>query len=337
MRRFYFVFFFCFVLLSVRAQHFSMGELVNFTSYPGNKFDAYISRKGFKPRLDRETPAYYKASKDKALENFIAKQDANDAAKVIFQTNSVTEFNGLKEELTKAGYAYTETKNRKGEWVQLYQKTNVTVQPFVKEEDGKKIYGLRIERKALPRAKDVVHAEDLLQLTSHEYLVAVYGEANVKKDLFYFSEDEVNKCSVLFPNTSMQVIFIWEDEVNSRDVSFIMIGGHLRAQSSLTYHKQIEQNAWRSSQGVYCGMSLKELVKLNEGQVSFYGWESEQPGFVKNQNTGKIDFKRLSVVLNCLDCNEDKYYTGNNVIRSADVLSEGRRVYVSTFIILPTK
>ena len=56
-----------------------------------------------------------------------------------------------------------------------------------------------------------------------------------------------------------------------------------------------------------------------------------------NKNTGKIDFKKVGIVLNCLDCNEDKFYSEKDILNSADVLSENRRVYVSTIIVLPPK
>jgi hypothetical protein len=192
-----------------------------------------------------------------------------------------------------------------------------------------------VESKVLPGAKEMHYAEDLLQLNSHDHLVAVYGAAHVKKDKFYFSDEEVNKCSVLFPNTNMQIIFIWKDEVNSRDVSFLIVGGHLRAENSLTYHKQIELNTWQSNQGIRSGMSLKELQQLNEAPLYFYGWESEQPGVLINKNNGRIDFKNIRIVLDCFDCSEDKYYTKSNIISSADILRENRRVFISTIIVLP--
>ncbi|MBD0278354.1 MAG: hypothetical protein ICV81_10390 [Flavisolibacter sp.] len=326
------------LFFNAEGQNISINDLVGFTSYPVNKFDALISRRGYKPYgYQSDMPAYYKATKDKTLETIIARQEVNDAATVTYQTTSPEEFSGLKNELQKAGYLYTEGKNKKGELVQLYQKGNVTVQPVIKTEEEKKVYCFLVERKALPRVKDIAYVEDLLQLSSHEYLTVVYGEANVKKDLFYFSEQEVNKCSVLFPNTSMQVIFIWDDEDNSRNISFLLIGGHLRTQSYRANNGLVEQNKWRSSQGVFSGMSLKDLVALNGQPITFFGWQSDQPGLVLKKNTGNIDFKKIGIVLNCFDCNKDNYYSKTEILSSTQVLNENHRVYVSTFIVLPEK
>jgi hypothetical protein len=142
---------------------------------------------------------------------------------------------------------------------------------------------------------------------------------------------------VLYPNTSRQVIFIWNDEENLRDLAFVLIGGQLQAENSRSYHKQVEQNVWQTRQGIYAGMSLHELQRLNGSAIGIWGWESEQPGVVTGKNSGIIDFNKLSLVLNCLDCNEDSYYSKNEVLNSENVLREGRRVYVSSIIVLPKK
>lgn len=159
----------------------------------------------------------------------------------------------------------------------------------------------------------------------------------MKRDLFYFSEKEVAHCSVLYPNTSMQVIFIWKDEENLRDLAFLLIGGQLQVQSSISYHKQVEQNVWQSRQGIYSGMSLRELQRLNGKSINIWGWQSDQPGMVAENNTGAINFKEVSLVMNCLDCNEDAFYSNNELLNSDNVLREGRRVYIASIIMLPKK
>ena len=69
--------------------------------------------------------------------------------------------------------------------------------------------------------------------------------------------------------------------------------------------------------------------------MKFYGWESDQPGIVFPKNKGSINFKNLGVQLDCLDCNEDKYYSKGELINSTDVIQQNGRVYVSTLIIMP--
>ena len=323
-----------------QKSEFSIKDLVFFTNIPTNKFSSYISRKGYKVYFDDTierdfSTAYHKISKDKTIEKLVGRYDKNDTAAIFYQTNSKIEFDLLKLDLKEDGFEHEPVDSASGQLPAFYQRGNITIFPVVHKEGEKDIYGFTIERKQLPKGNEILYAEDLLQLTSHQYLVSVFGASNVKKDLFYFSDKEVNKCSVLFPNTSLQVIFIWKDAVNNMDISYLMIGGELRSKSSQAFEKAIEMNKWRSRQGVYLGMSLRELEKLNTGPIKFYGWETGQPGIISPKNSGSIDFGKLGVQLNCLDCNEDKYYSDSELINSSYVIQQNGRVYVSTLIIMP--
>ena len=336
MKKLYLSVFIALTAFTATGQSFSVDDLVSLTGFPNSKFDSYVARKGYKSLSfvsnDSLAYSYYdKKAKEVHPDDFILKSTTEDRAIIAYQTTSLADFNALQDELKEEGFEFAPTS---GEHL-LYQKGNITVKPVKKKEGEKTVYCLVVEKKALPKARDVVFAEDFLQITSHEYLEYVFGESNVRKDNFYFSETEVNKCSVLFPNTNMQVIFIWMDELNNRNISFLLVGGQLRAESSLTYHKQIEQNTWQSRQGIQTGMSLKDLHKLNEEDINIYGWETDQPGVVVGKNKGAVNFKNIGVILNCLDCNEDRYYTTTGIIKASDLLKEGRRVYVSTIIILP--
>lgn len=217
----------------------------------------------------------------------------------------------------------------------MYQRGSIRIFPSVKQESDHNVYAFEVQRKELPKATEIAFAEDLLQLVSHEYLASVFGPDHVKKDVFYFSEKEVNRCSVLFPNTSLQVVFVWKDEANQKEIAYMLIGGQVRTASSQAYHKTIEMNKWQSSQGIYLGMPLKELERLNGAPIEFYGWDSEQPGMVSPQNKGRINFKKLGVELNCLDCNEDKYYSKSKLLNSTEILQQNGRVYVSMLILVP--
>lgn len=324
---------------AAQRSEFSLKDLVSFTSIPSSKFDAYISRKGYRPQPDSVYSAFdnsfYKVSKDKTIQTFLGRTDRSDTASLFFQTNSLEEFRELKQELVQNGFVYAPYDSSRELFPPLYQRANVRVYPSMQQQGNNTIYALEVQRKQLPGATDITFAEDLMQLASHEYLATVFGPSNVHKDRFYFSEKEINKCSVLFPNTGLQVIFIWQDQINHKGLSFIMIGGELRAQSSQSFHKAIEMNKWRSNQGVYLGMSLTDLERLNGGPIQFYGWESEQPGIVSPKSVGNIDFKKLGIQLDCLDCNEDKYYTKTDLLNSSDVLKQNGRVYVSALILIP--
>ncbi|MDP9230832.1 MAG: hypothetical protein M3O67_09210 [Bacteroidota bacterium] len=332
------------LFLKAQNQEFSINTLVNFTALTPEKFNVTISRAGFKPNFGwaDSTRTFFKISKDKSIERQIAKTDKSHFTSLLYQTTSLKEYEDLVNDLVADGYSIPKN-NAENNSFPLYQKGSITIRPSILKDSSiiadsiKIVYGFYLERKRLPQANEIHYAEDLLQLTSHEYIVSVFGTANVKKDIFYLSKNEVNKCSVLFPNTSLEVIFVWKDEVNSRGISFLLISGQTRTKSSLNFSSQVELNKWQSTRGIYLGMSLKELNKLNEKPIDFYGWESEEAGFVIPGNTGSIDFKGLEVELNCLDCNEDRYYTNTKIINSNSVLKDNRRVYVSTMVVIPPK
>jgi hypothetical protein len=326
--------------LQAQKSEFSIKDLVLFTNIPTSKFSNYISRKGYKLQPDDSDEtmflsAYHKTSKDKTIEKLVGRYDKNDTAAIFYLTNSKTEFEQLKMDLEEDGFEHEPVDNANSELPSFYQRGNISIFPVIKKENEETSYGFTIERKKLPQANEILYAEDLLQLTSHQYLASVFGASNVKKDVFYFSEKEINKCSVLFPNTSLQVIFIWKDAVNNKDIAYIMIGGELRSKSSEGFEKAIDMNKWRSNQGIYLGMSLRELEKFNNGSIKFFGWETDQPGIVYPRNEGNINFRKIGVQLNCLDCNEDSYYSASELMNSTDVIQQNGRVYVSTLVLMP--
>jgi hypothetical protein len=69
-------------------------------------------------------------------------------------------------------------------------------------------------------------------------------------------------------------------------------------------------------------------------KCGFTSWHLEQAGMLAPKNTGQIDFARISIVLNCLNCHESMFQQVN-IIDSENALLENRKIYVSTMIILP--
>lgn len=324
---------------NAQKQEFSLNSLLNFTKIPETKFQSYVSRKGYEyvPPEDtlNATTVFYKKEKKKPVEKLLERYDRSDTSVIIFQTTSYDEFMELNNELQEKEFVFAKENLIRNNIYSLYQKGSIIIKPQIKTEDNKTLYSFIVERKDLPRQNDIEHVEDLLQLTTHEYIAAVFGDENVKKDIFYFSEKELNKCSILFPNTTMQVIFVWKDQVNNRDPLFLVVGRSSPGTpgNKTSYYKAIEHSKWKSLNGIYPGMSLKDLYELNGQDIQFYGWETEGAGFVVRDNPGLLNFKKLGVQLNCLDCNEDKYYSDSNIINSSSILKENRRVFVSTLMI----
>lgn len=338
-----FYLFLLYILISPLAfsQHFSIKDLIDLTSYSANKFDNHIAKKDF--RRD-----YYAPRENSAISNYVQKVRKNDStirtialeasvekSSIQYQTSSLQEKEVLQQQLVTAGFhSASDTINtNNGPMLQL---NNLRAYTSVELRDGISLYTVIVERKELPKVRDLQFAEDLLSITSHEYLCYVFGKDAVKKDVFYYSDTDTNKCSVLYPNSNRQVIFIWNDEVNYSNTAFILIGGQLQTTNTAGNTLSIEHNLWRSRQGIYSGMTLRELQALNEESINFYSWGQEQEGMLAPKNRGKIDFAKVGVVLNCLNC-RDSQYKKASVVNSESQLELDKKIYVSTIILLTEK
>ena len=185
-------------------------------------------------------------------------------------------------------------------------------------------------------SQEINFAEDLFVFNSHEYLKYYFGEENVKKDIYYLSEKKIGKCSIIFPNTNRQVVFLWGDEVNNNNLSKIYIGGQLMAESSITYDQNVAENIWQLKSGIRQGMSLYQLRKLNDAAFDFNGGNSAYTGMVATANSGKLDFKKESVVLGCMNCNDAAFYK-KTIVNSDEAIQDERILFVHTIILDPAK
>lgn len=318
-----------------QKRELSVNDLVRSAFVPGDKMNGYVSKLGFQTKKsflnseDNHVTFANKPGKDK-IARLLSKYENNNGTVVVFETTSEDEYKQLKAELLDNGFK--KVISRRGP--EEYQRENLVIKALAPKADSG-IFQFQIERKVLPSLTELVYAEDLLAFSSHEYLVSVFGQANVKKDTFFFSEDEYNVCSIVYPNTFSQAVLLWKDEKNFRELAFIIIGEKWDADKSFLGLNQTRQNKWQSRKGVYIGMALSDFVQLNSQHVSLFGWSSEQPGFVTFDSRGKLDFKKLGLQFTCLDCKADRFYSKTNVIRSEALLSQRSRVYIDKIIILP--
>ncbi|GAB4092240.1 hypothetical protein [Flaviaesturariibacter terrae] len=328
------------------AQQFDLNDLLGFTGYSVSKFDAFLGKKSY--RRDYESPhetrtnynyIEVRKSRKKAAEDVVRKisfQEKSGAPIISYQTTSLEEFNNLRKSLHKKGFI---TYAEEGDPMKplLYQQDNTTVATSVEIRDSLTFYSVKVEKEMLPKMRDIVYAEDLLPLKSHEFLVSVFGASNVTRDVFHYATNDSNFCSVLFANTPREVIFIWDDEENFRDVSFLLIGGNMLTNGTARNSNMVSSNEWRSKQGVYAGMKLEDLQELNGGSLRFHGFSTEQPGMLMKTGTGKLDFNHIGVVLSCLNCTNNQAIESQQVVDSDRALQEERKVYVSSIVILPEK
>ena len=328
-------------IVEIHGQPLTVDKLFSVGILPQLKFDKYLSGIGFIPigkeNIKDSLITLYDYRRSRKFSNIdsirrsIIRKDIKDNTLITFNTVSLTEYSNLKLQLKNKGFFC----NREDvDSPSIYQNKDLSVVSSVYVEDTTKWYSLQFHKKIFPKAKDIYYADDLLTFTSHEYLVHYFGEKNVKKDIYFLSGNEIAKCSVLFLNTNRQVVFIWEDEENRCTISNLLFGGQQNLKSSQESGRYIEENHWALKSGIRPGMSLAELRLLNGDDFRFYGGNSVNSGSVIADNKGKLDFKKESIILGCLNCRDEKF-TMANVIHADDSLDEGRILFVLSVIINP--
>ena len=216
-----------------------------------------------------------------------------------YQTSSWDEYNQGKRWLKKADFFYADCRDTGDASPLLFQRKNITIETGGSVEEGDSVYTFLLKKRELPIVSRF--ADDLLKFDSHEYLISYFGEQNVKKDIYYFSEKEIKHCSVLFGNSNRQVVFIWKDEDNLCELSYILISGILPTENGLPFNDNIGRNKWAFKNGIYSGMSIRELLELNEKDFRFYGVNSDFSMMIAPESNGNIDFKKIGIMLSCLD------------------------------------
>ena len=318
------------VCIFAKAQ-VSMEQLLNIDPSNGKRFDQAMKRLGLKYHgitavRDSSYLVYAKQPLPAKNGKQLLKCQINGSDLIIFQTSSPEEIDGIEQQFLNSGFNYPSI--RKSQCPFLYQKDNIVVSFSCEESDSGAIYSCSINRSVLPKAKEIVYAEDLLRITSHEFLCSVFGASNVKKDYFYFSENRKVPCSVLFPNTKLEAVFVWEDAVNYKDILALRIGGDPQTQSSLDFNRSIEQNVWQSKKGLYIGMSLQEIQKRNLFNVQE---STSSENFTLNAKKQNDALNNLGLIFSCLNCGDDRYFKAN-FANTSEEIDESRKVYVSTMV-----
>jgi hypothetical protein len=217
----------------------------------------------------------------------------------------------------------------------FFQKGDMTLRISNDIRDDVKVYRIMLERRPAPSGSSVRYADDLLSFGSHQALVAMFGQNNVKRDIYYFTEQDTSRCSVIFPNTNRQAIFLWEDQETFRGLSFLIIGGGLHANAKPDEETQsVALNAWRSSTGLFTGMRIAELLRINEGDFNIYGINSEFGMMTVPEKKGNLDFKQIGVVFACLNC------AGNPMMRREKIGAQAAvdarlQLYITSIVLFP--
>lgn len=321
------------------AQQFPVKELL-FSASTEKKFENFLEKK-FSPsdkRFNNDTiinvyslkTARKKTGDDPTVRN-IETHKAKEHFSFSFLTSSKKDFDDFKKILYDEGFFCGRDNDSTN--TLLFQKRNISVLANKKEAEDT-LYSFLFNQVTLPSLDKIKYAEDLLQFSSHEYLVGVFGEKNVIKDVYYLSGNDFVKCSVLFPRTSRQAVFLWQDELNLSNPANVIIGGNTSTGSSVNYDGLIGENTWTSIAGIYSGMSLHSLVQLNGNTFKFHGKNSTSPFVILPDNPGSLDFKNNLIVLGCLNPGASSELE-KTTVEADKILNDNLGIYVLMMIFYP--
>ena len=267
------------------------------------------------------------ADKSDTSVRYIYRADIQESFTITYETSSLEEFRLLIEQFRKTGFVCKETTDSFLTKPLLFQYQNNSIRTANTIKEGVQNYALQVQTKLFPNPKDIYYADDLLAFSSHEYLEYYFGKSNVKSDLYFFSSNEIARCSVLFLNTRRQVVFIWRDELNRCTIDRLIFGGQQKLESSLNSNRFIAENSWVTKSGIRPGMSLMELRRLHGKDFEFLGGNSINPGSIIADSTGKINFNKESIVLSCMNCTDNHFFASASL--SADeALADERILFV---------
>jgi hypothetical protein len=333
MKGFFVIILFSIISLSLTAQ-VDLAYLSIMLDQNPRKLEQQLQKKGFNREFhfsDREIRFIHQTVSDSQLVNrHLQLKTADDSWELIYKTPSPDEFAAWKKEINANCQSFSKKNNSDHFYL---QKQNVTIRCDEEKEDTTTLYTITTYKKNLPKAKDLVYAEDLLAIDAHVYLEAVFGSNNVKEDKFFFSENLSKKCSIIFPNTSRQAIFLWGDEDNLKDLQFVIIGEPSSGTETRSLN-QMRLPVWKSKQGIACGMNIREIEKINGEQISFYKWRSPLAGTMAMGNKGNLNFKKIEIVLDCMNCSFVPARTASEII-NGDVATElSQKWYVQSFAVV---
>jgi hypothetical protein len=332
-------------ICGAKAQTITVDDLLTLSNLPTKNVDHFMNKKGF---VTGSGSFQYNASAVSFFQKRSKKKRAVPPSVIqsvdIYQkegsywftlhTTSVGEWVDGKNRLKKEGFFYDKDVDTSGAVSLLFQKRTISILADSSRKDSSTQYNFSLQLMELPEPGSIQDAEDLLKFDSHEHLATVFGPSNVKKDLYYFTEKQMKKCSILFANTSRQAIFVWEDEGNLRKLAYVIVSSISPTLSAARFSGYVSPNRWITKKGISASMSLRELLQLNGEDFEFYGINSEFAYMVEPKRTGNLDFKKTGVMLGCLDCSDSKLLEKTK-ISAANAVDKNLYLYVFYIMIRP--
>jgi hypothetical protein len=144
-----------------------------------------------------------------------------------------------------------------------------------------------------------------------------YPDANIYEDVGMFEEGTVERAySVMYPDTPDELHITWKTEEREEifDIRFS------------------ENGKWESEKGIKIGTTFQALNKLNEKEISFYGFGWDYGGAVM-WNDGKLETSNLRVFLAPERKVADKFYR-DSVIEGSEEEIDNLNLKVSSIMLM---
>jgi len=336
------VFFFLQVLLAeAMGQALTSENLLTLSAISkSKKIDSYLRKNGFRPTgsaqiNDTLVSTYILNKAGDSVNRSVSSTIATKYSAIIYKTASKREYLELIKTFRNNGFICREPIDSLTVKPLLFQHHEYTVLTLPDTSTtADKEYALQVQSISLPAPKDIRYADDLLVFSSHELLEYYFGKENIKSDVYYFSENQIARCSVLFLNTRRQVVFIWQDEVNKCTINHLLFGGQMQLKSSRSNEQLVAENNWVFKSGIRPGMSLQELRKLHGNTFNFYGGNAALAGLVIADSTGRLDFKKENVFLSCMNCNDGRFFS-SPLINADDAIADERVLFILSVSLSP--
>jgi len=160
---------------------------------------------------------------------------------------------------------------------------------------------------------------DLLKIGSMAELKKVYGEGNVIIDTIWGAEGMYTMGTKLFPGTKNEVQIMWDDTLKNTG----MIYAEAIAVFDEETYEPVFGSEWKTSEGVYVGMSLEDITALNGKPIKFYGFGWDYSGMVFSFEKGKLENSKLGIKL-INTANPDGNDELSEVIGDMEISTEGK-------------
>jgi hypothetical protein len=86
--------------------------------------------------------------------------------------------------------------------------------------------------------------------------------------------------------------------------------------------------------GIYQGMRIGDLLRLNSNDFTFYGNQSEYSMMVEPKVTGSINFKWIGIGFNCFNCDR-AVILNKQKVSASDAVNNNLAMHVSCIMISP--